>query len=170
MSPAQSRSDAIQDHYPDEVAHCFGCGRLNPRGHGLRTRWSDGGTVATFTPEAHHTAIPGYVYGGLLASLVDCHGTGSAAAAAAREAGWEPGRTPPPEVPRFVTGRLDVEFRKPTPLGPELRLRGRIREAGERKVVVEVTVQAEGETTVRGTVIAVRMPDEMLRRLEEDAG
>lgn len=162
------RSDAIQDHYPEEVARCYGCGRLNRRGHGLRTFWEGDGTVATFSPEPHHTAIPGYVYGGLLASLVDCHGTGTAAAAAARAAGWVPGERPPPEVARYVTARLDVEYRRPTPLGPELRLVGRIRERGDRKTVVEVSVSAEGETTVEGTVVAVRMPEEMIRRLEAE--
>ncbi len=56
---------AFQDHYPDDVAHCYGCGRLNERGHQLRSFWEGDETVAHFTPSAWHTAIPGYVYGGL---------------------------------------------------------------------------------------------------------
>jgi len=58
---------AIQDYYPDDVAHCYGCGRLNEYGHQLKTYWDDGETVAEFTPRPYHTAIPGYVYGGLIA-------------------------------------------------------------------------------------------------------
>ena len=53
--------------------------------------------------------------GGLLASLIDCHGTGTAAVtyrAEGREMGSEPQL-------RFVTGALNVSYYlKPTPLGP----------------------------------------------------
>ncbi|HEY1808718.1 MAG TPA: hotdog domain-containing protein, partial [Acidobacteriaceae bacterium] len=70
--------------------------------------------MSVFTPEPWHIAIPGYVYGGILASLVDCHSTGTAAAAASRAAGLEPGT----EAPfRFVTASLRVDYLKPTPLG-----------------------------------------------------
>ncbi len=82
-------SKAVQDLYPEDTAHCYGCGRLNPHGHQLETRWEDDGTVARFTPEPFHTAIPGYVYGGLIASLIDCHGTGTATAAVLRAEGRE---------------------------------------------------------------------------------
>lgn len=152
MSPP---APAIQDRYPDDVAHCYGCGRLNTEGHRLQTRWDGEETVSRFTPESYHTAIPGYVYGGLLASLVDCHGTGTAAAVAARAAGL--GEDEP--APRFVTASLSVDFLKPTPLGPELEIRGRAVETGPRKVVVEATVTAGGDVTVRGRVVAVRMPE-----------
>ena len=30
---------AVQDFYPEDVAHCYGCGRLNEAGLRLRTRW-----------------------------------------------------------------------------------------------------------------------------------
>lgn len=161
-------SDAIQDSYPEDTAHCYGCGRLNPEGHQLKTRWEGDGTVARFTPEPYHTAIPGYVYGGLIASLIDCHGTGTAAAAVLRagrrEAPPAGGESPGgDEVPRFVTGRLRVDFVRPTPLGPELVVRGTVREMGERKVVVDATVEAEGEICARGEVVAVRMPESMVR-------
>lgn len=158
---------AFQDEYPDDTAHCYGCGRLNPHGHQLKSYWDGDETVARFTPEPHHTAIPGYVYGGLVASLVDCHGTGTAAAAVARARGWELGAEPTPpdqETPRFVTASLHVDFLRPTPLGPELVVRGRVREQSDRKVVVDMTVSATGEVTATGTVVAVRMPPGMVQR------
>lgn len=160
----QRKGKAFQDEYPDDVAHCYGCGRLNERGHQIKSYWDGDETVAHFTPEPYHTAIPGYVYGGLIASLIDCHGTGTAAAVAARTAGWELGVDPIPagrEAPRFVTASLKVDYRRPTRLGPELEIRGRPRESSERKVVVDITVSTEGTVTAEGTVVAVPMPPDL---------
>ncbi len=130
---------AIQDYYPDDVAHCYGCGRLNEHGHQLKTYWDGDETVAEFMPRPYHTAIPGYVYGGLIASLIDCHGTGTAAAAAARAEGIDLEKE---SAPRFVTASLKVDYLRPTPLGPVLQLRGTVQELKERKVVVAITLSA----------------------------
>ena len=100
----------------------------------------------------------GYVYGGLLASLMDCHGTGSAALAAYRAAGRQPDDGGP--LLRFVTADLHVTYLRPTPLGPELVAHGRIKEIKGRKVVVEAWIEVNGETTVRGEIIAVQMPED----------
>ncbi|UCC65835.1 MAG: PaaI family thioesterase, partial [Anaerolineae bacterium] len=72
---------AFQDYYPDHLSHCYGCGRLNAHGLQVKSYWDGEETVCTFQPRAYHMAIPGYVYGGLIASIMDCHGTGTAAAA-----------------------------------------------------------------------------------------
>ena len=156
--PTRTPPDAVQDHYPDDVAHCYGCGRLNAHGLHVRSAWDGDQTVARLTPRPEHTAIPGYVYGGLVASLIYCHGTGSAALAAWRATGVETGAPP-----RFVTAALQIDFLRPTPIATELEARGRIAEMGARKVVVEVEVLALGETCARGRVVAVRMPESMLR-------
>jgi acyl-coenzyme A thioesterase PaaI-like protein len=162
----QHEPHAIQDYYPDDVAHCYGCGRLNEHGHQLKSHWEGDETVTLFTPQPYHTAIPGYVYGGLIASLIDCHGTGTAAAAAARASSMklDADSVPPVHAPRYVTASLTVDYLRPTPLGPELEIRGSVKELGERKVVVEATLSAEGIVTARGTVVAVRMPDAMIER------
>ena len=148
---------AIQDYYPDNYSHCYGCGRLNE--HGLQIKSYEVGdeTVATFRPQPFHLAIPGYVYGGLIASLIDCHGTGTAAAAAQRAAGRELDSEP---IARFVTASLHVNYRRPTPIDAELELRGRVREQSSRKVIVDVTLSANGQLCADGEVIAVRIPDD----------
>ena len=153
------KNDAFQDHYPDELAHCYGCGLLNEHGHQLKSYWDGEETVALFTPEPHHIAIPGYVYGGLIASIIDCHGTGTAAAAAYREAGREMGSDPPF---RFVTASLHVDYLRPTPLGVSLEIRGSVEEISGRKVVIQITVSAEEEICANGRVIAVQMPESLL--------
>lgn len=152
---------AFQDSYPDELAHCYGCGRLNEHGLRLKSYWDGDETVARFTPRPYHTAIPGYVYGGLIASLIDCHGTGTASAAAYREAGREMGAAPPL---RFVTASLHVDYLRPTPLGVPLEIRGRVKELKGRKVVVAATVSAGGEVCARGEVVAVQMPEHLAPR------
>jgi len=151
---------AFQDHYPESTSHCYGCGSLNAHGHRIRTFWDGDETVTRFSPEPWHTAVPGYVYGGLIASLVDCHSTGTAAAAMYRSEGREMDTLPPL---RFVTGSLQVSYLKPTPLGGELELRGKVVELNGRIVVVETTVFAGGVATARGTVVAVRMPPDLGR-------
>ena len=149
---------AIQDLYPEDVAHCFGCGRANPHGHRIKTFWRDGLGIARFRPEPHQLSLPGFVYGGLIASLIDCHAIATAAADAAERAGIP---LVAGVVLRYVTGSLKVDFRKPTPIGVELELRARVREANERKAIVEVEVHAAGAVTATGEVVAVRMPESM---------
>ena len=153
-----SASKAVQDFYPDDFAYCYGCGRLNSQGLHVRSVWDGDETVARFTPRPEHMAVPGFVYGGLLASLVDCHAMGMAAAASERAAGRTFGEAP---MPRFVTGSLKVDFLRPTPLGPELVIRARVTSATERKTLIAATITVAGIVTVRGEVVAVRIPASM---------
>jgi len=150
------KSKAVQDYYPDDVAHCYGCGRLNEYGHQLKSYWEGDETIARFTPKKYHTAIQGFVYGGLIASLIDCHGTGSAALAAYKNENRDIDSLP---AFRFVTASLQVDYLKPTPIGVELVLRGKIVEVKGRKVITEITVSANGEITAKGKVIAVQIPE-----------
>jgi acyl-coenzyme A thioesterase PaaI-like protein len=156
MRSVQTLKKAFQDYYPDHWAQCYGCGRLNSHGYQLKSFWDGDETVATFQPKPYHTAIPGFVYGGLVASVIDCHATGTAAAAAYRAAGREPGTEPPF---RFVTASLKVNYRRPTPLGPPLELRGRVRELKGRKVVVTVDLLVNGVLCADGEVVAVQVPE-----------
>jgi len=152
---------AIQDFYPDDVAHCYGCGKLNEHGHQIKTFWDGDETVTKFKPKEYHTAIPGYVYGGLIASLIDCHGTGTAALAAYKAEGRAFDTLPPF---RFVTASLQVDYLKPTPLGPELELRGKVLELKGKKVISEITVSVNGTITAKGKVVAVQMPEKLIMK------
>ena len=147
---------AFQDYYPEHLSHCYGCGNLNSHGHQIKTYWDGDETVTRFTPEPYHTSVPGFAYGGLIASLIDCHSTGTAAAAMYRAEGRDMDTLPPF---RFVTGSLWVDFLKPTPISGAIEIRGRVKEIKGRKVIVETTVQVDGVVTARGEVLAVQMPD-----------
>lgn len=154
-------SKYVQDFYPEDFAQCYGCGRLNEFGHQIKTYWDGDETVTKFTPKPYHTALPGYVYGGLLASLIDCHGTGTAALAAFKNENRDVDTLPPF---RFVTASLQVDYLKPTPIGVELEIRGKVVEIKGRKVVSEIGLFANGVETVRGKVIAVQVSDNLIKQ------
>jgi len=154
-------SKYVQDFYPEDFAQCYGCGRLNEFGHQIKTYWEGDETVTKFTPKPYHTALPGYVYGGLLASLIDCHGTGTAALAAFKNENRDVDTLPPF---RFVTASLQVDYLKPTPIGIELEIRGKVIEIKGRKVVSEISLFANGIETVRGKVIAVQVPENLIKQ------
>ena len=151
---------SFQDYYPDNFAQCYGCGRLNEHGLHVKSYWEGDEAVCTFEPKPYHTAIQGYVYGGLIASLIDCHCTGTASAAAYRAEGREMGTDPPR---RFVTASLHVDYLRPTPIDAVLELRARVKEIKGRKVVVAATLAARGEICARGELVAVRVPENLVR-------
>ena len=149
---------AFQDYYPDQLAHCYGCGRLNEHGLQIKSYWNGDEAVCIFQPKPYHTAIPGYVYGGLIASLIDCHSTGTASAASYRAQGREMDTEPPL---RFLTASLHVDYVRPTPMGVPLEVRARVKEIKGRKVVITATLSASGEVCARGEVVTVQMPEHM---------
>ncbi len=150
------RMRAFQDFYPEHLAQCYGCGRLNEHGYRIKTFWDGDESLTLFTPQSFHTAVPGIVYGGLLASLIDCHSTGTAAAAMYRAEQREMDTLP---AFRFVTGSLEVKYLKPTTLGPAIEIRGQVDEIRGRKVTVVSSIHVDGEVTVRGHVVAIQMPE-----------
>ncbi|XKG62742.1 PaaI family thioesterase [Mesobacillus maritimus] len=148
--------NAIQDHYPDDYAWCYGCGRLNKSGFHFRTGWDGEKTVTVYQPDEVHMAIPGFVYGGVVASLIDCHGTGSASIYLHRKNGYEIGDGTEP--PRFVTGSLKIDFKKPTPQHVKLTAVGRGEEIHPKKWKIVTEVYAEETLVATGVVIAVVAP------------
>lgn len=144
----------IQAFYPDDVAICYGCGRNNPTGLHIQTFWNGEEGICRFTPQPHHTAFPGFVYGGLLASLIDCHSMGTAIAATYHAEQRTPGTDP--EV-TYVTLNLNVTYLKPTPIDTELLLRARVIELHPRKAIVTCLIFANAIECVRGEVVGVRV-------------
>ena len=150
---------AFQDYYPDHFSHCYGCGRLNAQGLQIKSFCDGDQTVCTFSPDERYMAIPGLVYGGMIASLIDCHSTGSAAAFAYRAEGRA--MESEPSI-RFLTASLHVDYLKPTPMGVPLVLRSELKELKGRKVIVTTTLEAGDTVCARGEVVAVRVPDNLV--------
>ena len=84
-------SKYFQDYDPGNFAHCYGCGRLNPKGLQIKSYWESQESVFHFRPEAHYSGgVPDNLYGGMIAALIDCHGAATAAAARLEEIGSSP--------------------------------------------------------------------------------
>jgi acyl-coenzyme A thioesterase PaaI-like protein len=167
VDKSQAPQKAFQDYYPEEVAQCYGCGRLNEHGLQIKSYWDGEESICTFQPKPYHTAIRGYVYGGLIASVIDCHSTGTAAAAAYRQEGRAMDTEPPL---RAVTASLHVEYLKPTPIEGPLELRSQVKEISGRKVVVTTDLSVDGEVCARGEVVAVLIPDHLWHRFGKSSG
>lgn len=147
---------AIQDSYPEDFSHCFGCGRNNEHGHQIKTyagRTDDDHIVTEFEPAPYYLGGGPVAYGGVIASIIDCHCAGTAAISWMQANGMEVGED---ESPRFVTARLEVDYLRPTPIGP-WRITGIADEIGERKVIVAAELWADGEVTARGRAVMVKI-------------
>ena len=152
---------AFQDYYPDQFNQCYGCGGLSEHGHQLKSYWEGDVAVAKFTPKPYHTSMPGYVYGGLIASLFDCHSTGTASAALYRNQDRPMGSEP---AIRCVTASLNVSYLRPTPLGGELTLRATIGNIDGNRVTVLTDLFAGGHRCAKAEVVAVAVDEKWLQR------
>lgn len=95
--------------------------------------------------------------------MIDCHATATAASAKYHE---EDGSLSTETLDRFATASLHVDYLAPTPINTSLELRGRVKESKGRKMVVTVSLRAEGKETARGKVVALKMSEDFLSRHE----
>ena len=137
--------------------HCYGCGADNDKGMQIKSRWQGDECVCRYSPRPEQCAGPEqYVYGGTIASLIDCHSIGTALSNYYKLEGRHVGE--PPEI-WCVTGRLTVNYLAPTPIDEEIELRSRIEECGDKKTLVRTHVYSNGIKTADGEVIAIRVSD-----------
>jgi acyl-coenzyme A thioesterase PaaI-like protein len=157
---------ALQDAWPD--ATCYGCGPANVHGLRIKSYWSDDGleVVCRFAPRPEYNAgFPNVMYGGLVASLIDCHSIWTAIASTYREEGREHGSLP---AISYVTGSLTVRYLRPTDLDKPARLRAHVTELHPKKALVTCSFLSGDVETAEGSVVAVRF--NMDKSLGSDAG
>jgi acyl-coenzyme A thioesterase PaaI-like protein len=132
--------------YPDIA--CFGCGHGNAKGLRLRSFPTEHGVVATFTPWPEHDNGLGYLNGGIISTVLDCH----SAAAVLLEAdgrGWKPEGTPL----SYVTAGLNVRYLRPTPLDATVELRGTVMEASEAQMTAVAELWYDGKVRASATAL-----------------
>src|SRR5215213_1282530 len=136
---------SLQERFAPE-GRCFRCGPANELGLRIRSH-EDGATVVTkWQPRREHEAFDGFVNGGILGTLIDCHSNWTAIAALMRRDRADEGS----EAPSTVTAEYSVRFRRPTPSDRPLRLVGRVLEIADDRATVETIVEADGAVTATG--------------------
>jgi len=138
-------------------ASCFGCGPGNPHGHHIKSYWSDDEqfVIAFFEPDdKYNSGFPNIMYGGLVASLIDCHSIWTAIAFAYRAEERPHGSEP---IVTYVTGQLCVKYIKPTPLDQPIHLKAWVEGKIGRKTQVICELGTNDEVTATGDTIAVRI-------------
>ena len=134
------------DRLNDETTYqrCFACGARNDWGLRLVFRREGERIRSEFTADERHQGFPGVVHGGILATLLD--ETLSRTGALRRE--W------------LVTGKLDLRFRRPAPLGAALCVWGEITREREGAIEAEGAVELEDGTVVAdGRGVFLSTPD-----------
>jgi acyl-coenzyme A thioesterase PaaI-like protein len=138
--------------YPD--IKCFGCGHANPKGFHLRSFREGEVTVATFEPRSEHDNGFGFVNGGIISTVLDCH-TAAVVMWEADARGWHAAEGAP--IP-FITAGFDVRFLRPTPLGPPPFLTAIAVEIWETAIVVDAELKVDEKTraTMRANWVRFR--------------
>lgn len=149
--PLLMGEDGVQRMYaPSSI--CFGCGPANEHGLQINSFRIEGGLKMEFFPEEHHQAFPGMVNGGIIGTLLDCHGNWTAAVALMDDQGLD-------EPPCTVTAKYDVQLRRPTPLGAMLTVISQTTEILADRVRVKLTLEAEGKVCATGSGLFVAVKE-----------
>lgn len=124
---------------------CFGCGPANDKGLRLRSfEGADGIVTATFAPWAEHDNGLGYLNGGIISTVLDCHSAAAVVLEAQRHG-------PSTAALPYVTAGLDVRYRRPSPLQEPVELRGWITLAEEAQITAEVELVWNDKVTASAT-------------------
>jgi acyl-coenzyme A thioesterase PaaI-like protein len=138
VTAVNTRRRSIQESLYPELT-CFGCGHANPDGFHLRSYRDGDLTVAEFTPRPEHDNGFGFLNGGIIATVLDCHGAAVVMYEAAHR-GWE--ASPGAPVP-FITASFEVTFHRPTPLGRTVRLTASPVRVDASEIIVRSGLEAD---------------------------
>lgn len=131
MTEPDESTASLQERYFPEMT-CFGCGPANPKGLRLRSfEVADGSVRATFLPWPEHDNGLGFLNGGIIATLLDCH-----SAAAVVLTSQRLGLVPDGSL-QYVTAGLDVRYLRPASLREPAELRARYASADEDAIIVD---------------------------------
>ena len=148
----------MQSSFQDQgsVANCFGCGADNPSGLQLKSFWDGEEAIARFTPQKYHCGgTQSVVYGGLIASLMDCHACNFAIAHQYRMEDRDVGTDP---KILCVTAQLNITLMKPAPMA-ELLLRARLKSIDGRKIWIDCELSVDSRLCARGDILVVRLQE-----------
>jgi acyl-coenzyme A thioesterase PaaI-like protein len=131
---------------------CFGCGPANEKGLRMNSVRIENGLSLEYVPESHHQAFPGMINGGIIGTLLDCHGNWTAAVALMDAQGLD-------EPPCTVTASYTVNLRRPTPVDIPLKVTSQIKELSEDRAEIELLLEANGKVCATGSGLFVAVKE-----------
>ena len=131
---------------------CFGCGPANKEGLQINSFRIENGLSMEFLPEPHHQAFPGMINGGIIGTLLDCHGNWTAAVAIMDAQGLA-------APPCTGTASYTVKLRRPTPKDVVLKVTSQIKELGEDRAEIELLLEANGKVCATGSGLFVAVKE-----------
>lgn len=141
------QGQSIQERYMPDMT-CFGCGPANLKGLRLRSFASEAGTVAQFRPWPEHDNGLGYLNGGIICTVMDCHSATPMLLEAERL-----GLLGPAGLLPYVTAGLEVRYLRPTPLAETLHLHAETVDINDDAVTVQVELTFDGKTRAAATAL-----------------
>jgi acyl-coenzyme A thioesterase PaaI-like protein len=152
-STIETSDKSFQDQ--GSVMHCFGCGANNQEGMRIKSFWNGDAAICTWRPDPKYCGgAVDILYGGTIASLIDCHSVNLAVATEYKQENRPIGSEPKVQC---VSANLNVNFRKPIPLGKSVTLEARILKREGRKTWVSCVLSVEGQACADGEVLAIRL-------------
>ena len=95
----------------------------------------------------------------MIAMIFDCHGTASAAWFAHQNKGLD--LTEETVIGRFITARLEIDYKSPTPIDEEITVISRLEELGQRKAIVAMEMTVAGQVRAKARMVAIAVKDNM---------
>ncbi len=126
---------------PSHYEHCFGCGREHPTGLHLQMEGGAERVRGSFEVTEHHQGAPGLAHGGVIAAALD-EGMGYLLWLVASPA---------------VTAHIEVDYRRPVPVGSQLALEARVDRIEGRKIHASLTGWVDGELAVEARAIYLKV-------------
>lgn len=132
---------------------CFGCGRANPVGLHLEFFLAEDGATVSFAAVPNtYEGPPGYLHGGIIATLMD-----EAMSKAVRARGLI-----------AMTRKLDVDYLRPVPSGSRIRVEGRVvRDEGRKHWTEARVLDVNGVALAESKGLFIEIRREMLQQLQK---
>lgn len=142
-------SKTSRDWHKDD---CFGCGEANRFGMHADFPFDDasGEVIFTYIPQKHHVGAPGYMHGGLIATILDeaqgvlCFHLGHS----------------------VMTEQLHIKYRKAVPLLEEIQVRAWITAVRKRRLYTRGTMTLKnGDLLASSSASWYPLPERLLKRI-----
>jgi acyl-coenzyme A thioesterase PaaI-like protein len=137
---------------------CWGCGADNPVGLHLKSFWDGQAASSRWTPTSVYAAGPQhFLNGGIIATLLDCHGVCTAVASAYQQEGRTIGSEP--EI-WYATVSLSIDYLRPVSINSSVELSAHVSAHEERVATVDCVLSSDEKERARASVRVMRVSDQ----------